>query len=312
MYKFLRLVQNENMKLFRKTSTLIMILMLIGAIITVGAITKYNGLKEDTDWRQNVKNETVALKQQLSHTHGDAAKALKKQIAVNEYRLAHNIPPLSNRSIWGFTNNATDMMLIITIFTIIIAGGIVSGEFHSGTIKLLLTKPVSRSTVLLSKYVTVLFAGLSFSALSLIGSWLTGGVLFGFTDLDHPALTVLGGKVVEENMLVHVLAVYGLDFVQLIVMATIAFMISSAFRNTSLAIGLTIFAMMGGQLVLQLLARYDWVKYVLFANLDLSGFFGTGQPPVEGLTLGFSITVLLVYYAVFIAIGWVAFTRRDV
>ena len=33
---------------------------------------------------------------------------------------------------------------------------------------------------------------------------------------------------------------------------------------------------------------------------------------LDGMTLGFSITVLIVYYLVFIGLAWISFTKRDV
>ncbi len=37
-----------------------------------------------------------------------------------------------------------------------------------------------------------------------------------------------------------------------------------------------------------------------------------GSPLFEGMSLGFSIAVLAVYYVLFMAIAWVFFTKRDV
>ncbi len=51
---------------------------------------------------------------------------------------------------------------------------------------------------------------------------------------------------------------------------TMAFMISTVFRSSSLAIGLSIFIMFAGQIITLLLMRYSWGKYFLFANTDLT------------------------------------------
>ena len=53
-----------------------------------------------------------------------------------------------------------------------------------------------------------------------------------------------------------------------------AFMISAVFRNSSLAIGLSIFLMMtGGELTGMFAMKFQWAKYVLFANTDLMQYF---------------------------------------
>ena len=66
----------------------------------------------------------------------------------------------------------------------------------------------------------------------------------------------------------------------MIMLATMAFMISAVFRNSSLAIGLSIFLMFTGAELTGLLAmKFDWAKYVLFANTDLMQYF-------EGVPIG--------------------------
>lgn len=88
-----------------------------------------------------------------------------------------------------------------------------------------------------------------------------------------------------------------------------AFMISSAFRSSALAIGL--FALFAGAILPELLQPYAWSKYLLFANIDLSQYL-TGRPYQEGMTLSFSIAVLAAYFAAFNLVSWLVFTRRDV
>jgi ABC-2 type transport system permease protein len=50
----------------------------------------------------------------------------------------------------------------------------------------------------------------------------------------------------------------------------------------------------------------------LFANTNLGLYFGGREPPIEGMTLGFSVTMLLLYYIVFLALSWYIFSKRDV
>lgn len=95
-------------------------------------------------------------------------------------------------------------------------------------------------------------------------------------------------------------------------MATMAFMISAVFRNSSLAVGISIFLLaMGGTVTNLLATKFDWVKYILFANTDLTQYFD-GSPLVSDMTLGFSIVVLAVYFIVFHVLAFGAFTKRDI
>ena len=77
------------------------------------------------------------------------------EIGKNEYAIEHNIDP-NQMTGWEFVEDATGLMTLITIFAAVIAGDIVASEFTWGTIKLLLIRPVSRTKILLSKYVATL------------------------------------------------------------------------------------------------------------------------------------------------------------
>jgi ABC-2 type transport system permease protein len=88
-------------------------------------------------------------------------------------------------------------------------------------------------------------------------------------------------------------------------------MLSTVFRSSSLAIGLSLGIMFIGPTVAVFLTRYSWAKYYLFENTDLKQYL-TDSPRIEGMTLQFSIIVLLVYFIIFNALSWTIFKKRDV
>ncbi len=113
-------------------------------------------------------------------------------------------------------------------------------------------------------------------------------------------------------MVVHLLIYYGLSSIEMIMLTTMAFMISSVFRNSSLAIGLSLFLMFtGGQFTALLSMKFSWAKYILFANTDLMQYV-EGFPLLEGMTLSFSIIMLLIYYLIFLFLAFYVFKKRDV
>ncbi|MCD8502315.1 MAG: hypothetical protein LRY71_12440 [Bacillaceae bacterium] len=136
-------------------------------------------------------------------------------------------------------------------------------------------------------------------------------MLFGFTTISQPHLVVENGLVVEKNMVAHILFLYLLRSVDLLMMVTFAFMISTVFRSSSLAIGLALFLMFTGTQVVMIFSQYVWVKYVLFANTYLAQHI-EGTQLVEGMTMRFSLIVLAVYFLIFNFFSWVGFKKRDV
>ncbi|RKN84968.1 ABC transporter permease [Paenibacillus ginsengarvi] len=206
----------------------------------------------------------------------------------------------------AFASNAASLTFLVFIFSVVIAADIVAGEFTWGTIKLLLIRPVSRSKVLLSKYIAVLLFMLMLLALLFVSSLVLGLLLFGSggpgSSEDIP-LTMSG-----------ILREYGFRLIDLVIQVTFAFMISTVFRSSALAISLAFVIMFASNSVMTALIalKKTWAKYILFANTDLSIYFGGRKPPFEGMTLGFSVTMIVLYYALFIVLAWTIFRKRDV
>lgn len=312
--KLFNLIRNENMKIYRRLSTWILIGLLVLSVVAVGLVNSFLNDSTPDEWKAGLAEQNAQYEATMKNSAmmpKAAVDQLERNIAINEYRLEHDIAPLNSKSLYGTMNDASGLVSLITLFTIIIAAGMVAGEFSWGTIKLLLIRPVSRSKILVSKYLSALLFALTLLVLHYILSFLVGGIFFGFGDLSQPYLSFKDGQVVEQSMPLHLLSLYGFKSVDLIMMVTFAFMLSSVFRSSSLAIGLSIFLMFtGGQLVM-LLSRYEWVKYILFANTNLMQYID-GRPVVEGMTMTFSIVVLIVYFIIFNAFSWFIFNKRDV
>jgi ABC-2 type transport system permease protein len=98
-----------------------------------------------------------------------------------------------------------------------------------------------------------------------------------------------------------------------------AFALSSFTRNSGLAIALSIAALIGGNLIDQILrfaAGVDWGRYLLFANVDLVSMFHGGEMAAvmryPGQTLAFTIGVLVVHMVIFGLMAWDGFTRKEI
>ncbi|MDQ0245018.1 ABC-2 type transport system permease protein [Bacillus fengqiuensis] len=204
-------------------------------------------------------------------------------------------------TMWDFALSSVNLLWIVQVFAVIIAGDIVASEFSWGTIKLLLIRPATRAKILFSKYIAVLFFTWTIMFVLFLSSLLFGLIFFG---MGEGGLFMFG----------KVTSMYCLQFIEILMMVTFAFMISTVFRSSSLAIGLSIFLTFMGKPVVDILYHFDfeWGKYVLFANTDLSPYFSSGDPMFPGMSLGFSILILLVYFTLFQALSWFVFMKRDV
>ncbi|WLD91609.1 ABC transporter permease [Alkalihalobacillus sp. AL-G] len=209
----------------------------------------------------------------------------------------------SDESFLDYVLFSTNFLILMPFFLIILAGSIVSNEFDWGTIKLLLIRPAQRSKVLLSKYITVLLIGIYILLIYLILAFIFGMLLFGFSDITG-----------DFEILNRLPMLYLNRLIEIEVMATLAFSISTVFRSSVFATGTAIFLVLTGRSFVEVLAHFniEWGKYVLFANTNLSQFMNGNRPLFEGMTLPFSITILSVYILIFLGGAWLTFCKRDV
>lgn len=309
------LIKNEWMKIFKRPGTYVMLSILIIITLILGIFYKSqeNEFVQDKNWKQTLQQENEALKKQMEQSQTTLEKKFfKEEIAINDYRIKHNIPFKEKYHVWSFVKDASQLIMLAGLFTIIASAGIVASEFSWGTIKLLLIRPINRTKILISKYVTVLLFALFMLAVLFGFSTALGAILFGMPNHAVPHLNYYNGQVTEQNIVAHLMIYYGLSSIDMIMLATMAFMISSVFRNSSLAIGLSLFLMFtGAQFTVLLSLKFSWAKYILFANTNLNQYF-EGTPMLEGMTLSFSITMLLIYFVLFQFLAFFVFNKRDV
>lgn len=313
MTNFLNLVQNEVIKIYRLKSTWAMYVILALIIIGVALLAKtygdYMTYEEDT-WRETLEAENAEYMEDTAE-FPDMESFNSTFIETNNYYLENDIMPESYGA-WQFVMENAMLLSLVSLFTIIVAAGILANEFRWGTIKLLLIRPISRTKILISKYSAVLVFSFITFLFVLLFSWLSGGIFIGFDGINPHIVLEKGDGLEYVPVIGEILTDYGFSLVNLLMMATFAFMISSIFRNSALAIGLAIFLMLAGNQIVFFFVERDWAKYILFANTDLSQYFNGNTPMMEGMTLGFSVTVLIVYYIIFAAIAWIFFAKRDV
>lgn len=293
------------------------------------------------DWRYAtvqsiVKNRITVLEQAAIRDDGGAWSETVMNDArgaalLDEYRLEHDMKvnpadsfkpsPLEMLGLdlvvgegrfWDVMSGSTSLIAVISLFVIIIAGSIVSSEFSSGSIKFLLISPVKRWKLLLAKYLTVLLTIPVMLAILFLFSFFPA-LLFGARDAFLPALTVEDGVLVKVSPYLLLLRDYALATLEVVLMSTLAFALSALLRSSALAIGVSIFLDMAGELFVSILALFgaDWGRYLLFANLDFPAI-ASGNSLFPHQSLALAIVIVVLHLAVFLWTAWDAFTKRDV
>ncbi|WP_100011766.1 ABC transporter permease [Lentibacillus sediminis] len=318
MNNFIKLVGNELGKIYIRKSTWAMYII-IAVLVIGGAALSYSFVDtgeeyQGDDWREVMQQENEEIMSEMENAESQSGFNVAMnpmQLEKNNFHLENDIQP-TGYGTWQYVLENQGLLSIVSLLTIIVAAGIVTHEFKWGTIKLLLIRPISRSKILLSKFTAVIIFALVTLLFLLVSSWLTGAAFFGIEGWNPSVVMQQGGEYVLVEVGSEIITEYGLGMVNLVMMTTFAFMISIVFRNSSLAIGTAIFLMLAGNTVVGIFNQYDWAKYILFANTDLSQYTNNFGPPIEGMTMGFSISVLVVYFVIFMVLSWLVFTKRDV
>lgn len=214
---------------------------------------------------------------------------------------------------WTVFLTSTSLVTVVALLAIVIAGGIVSSEFSQGTVKFLLINPVKRWKILMSKYFTVITVGYIMLCILFVVMIPITGLMLGFDGFSTPYIYVSGGEVKEMPTLLYAAEQYLMKSVEMVVMSTLAFAISSLVRSTALAIGVSVFTMCIGSTVTQLLSQLgqDWARFLVFANTDLASISKGGSIFAQH-SLTFAVGVLIAHMVVFLLTAWDGFTKRSV
>lgn len=288
-----------------------------------------NQIKADAgDWREDAAMEAGTAKLQVAELDQQKAQGMyvseesyeeaQNQAVICEYRLEHGIENyidedgMTGSEYWNSFLQESMMITVVSVIMIVLAGGCVANEFANGTVKFLLVNPVTRRKIIVSKYLTMLLLSL----LMILGVYVLAALInlpFFGADFGVPYLTAANGEVTAGSGYLYALKDYLLEGVSLVAMTTMAFMISSMMRNSALAIGIGVTALLGGSMVVAMLAQLgcDWGRYFLFANMNLSQA-ASGNTVFPNQSLGFSLGVLAVHMVIFLITAYDGFTRREV
>jgi ABC-2 type transport system permease protein len=323
----INLVYNEMIKLTGKKRLLI-IAAIITILVSLFTYAQYKQAEENrkrfgsVDWRTALEQRIGSWENRMnsSRTSEESRQELAVRIAQQQYYLDYDVNPSEPGAptfLREFVKNGATLLLPLLVM--VAAADIVSSEYSSGTVKVLLTRPVRRWRILLSKYMAlVLCVSLIIAAFGLLSLVIAGGV-FGFRGWSAPVLTGFAVQGAELGSAAvrfipqwqYIIMEFGLAWLVSMVVGTISFMLSVLVRSTAAGMGIMLACLISGMILKGMVASWETAKYLFMVNLDLISYLDNASPPVEGMTLGFSLLVLLAWGAAALAVSFGFFTRRD-
>ncbi len=200
---------------------------------------------------------------------------------------------------------ATTSFFLVVVYALFF-GDTVASEAQWGSLRYTLATPVPRMRLLRQKWLAALVLSVGALVTLVVTALLAGGIAFGFDAVRTPVGVTLG----QADGLLRLAGMVGYLAVHLLVVGTLAFWLSTVTDAPLAAVGgavFTLFVFAILEEVEQLGAIRDWFPTANnFAWTDLL------QTPVDSGDLFRGVVQSLVYAAVFTALGFRHFSRRDV
>ncbi|HZK48925.1 MAG TPA: ABC transporter permease subunit [Thermoleophilia bacterium] len=195
---------------------------------------------------------------------------------------------------------------LLPLVSAMTGGFVIAGEAETGTLKTLLTRPVTRGRVLLAKwFVAVLYVGVGLALVG-VGGAVAGGLIFGF----HPLTTLSGGQLGMAQSLGTIALAY------LIVLAGMTCIVSLAVALSTLtdssltaAVGTLVIV-----LILEALGQFsyfDFLKPYLFTSHN-EDWFNLLRQPVSWRPIWEALLTYAAYIVVLVGVAVTVFRRKDI
>lgn len=216
------------------------------------------------------------------------------------------------------------LLVHVPILVALVAGDVVSGEASMGTLRLLAAKPVSRTSIILSKYFATAVYVLALLVWIAVISLLVSIAVFGKNDLIVAKTS--GLQLIESgDVLWRYFCAFGFAFVAMMVVAAISLLLSTLSDNSIgpivATVGIIILFTLVSEMEIPIYQKY--IRPYLFTTymLGWKGFFYIGSN-ADGETIKGSLeylpgilkslAALLAYIVALVAASVYIFRKKDI
>ncbi|RYE23750.1 MAG: hypothetical protein EOP51_09580 [Sphingobacteriales bacterium] len=203
------------------------------------------------------------------------------------------------------------LLIHIPLLVALVGGDALAGEANAGTLRLLLTKPVSRVKLVLVKYVSTVIYSLAMLLWLAIIALAVSLFLFGEGDminLKSDAFVML----LKDDIMWRYFAAFGFAAVAMAAVAALSILLSVFAENSigpiigtmGVIIVLTIFSNLG-------LPIFDTIKPYLLTT-HMIGWKGFFDDPIPYTSIAWSASILVAYVVGLLAVTIFIFNRKDI
>ena len=285
----LALIENETLKLLRRRrpQLVLVILTIFLGVATYGQWRQQQNAIRNGDpsqWRAQVEQRVNDLERRAERRR--IFVGFNRIMRFEAVRLRHHLergidPNAHTGPLFARAFAALASAVLIPLLVTLMAADVVSSETSTGTIKMLLTRPVARWKVLASKLVAGGIFATLWVAVGACLSWALGGLAFGWQGWTSPVLTgfrttvdgvdLTGVRIAPLWM--DTLAAYGLAWFGALATAAMALMFSVLFKSTAASLGTLATMLASGVLLTQIGGDWELTRWVFMTNLPLAQYY---------------------------------------
>ena len=249
---------------------------------------------------------TVGAMQLAMYYEGEELISIAIQNLENDFRLEGKIIN-TNLMTYILLNS---LIIHIPILICLVTGDSIAGEASSGTLRLILQKPYSRTQIYLAKALSGFIYTISLIIFLALMTYVLGYFLFGSGDLIvlRRGVTVIS----SDDVVWRFCLAFCSGALSMLVVASLSMMISSFVNNAIGPIVGTISIIIGLNIIFTLRAPLfkNLIPYIFTSHFIKWQYFFDFQIEINKLKL--SVIVQLAYIIVFNTIGIFHFNRKDI
>ncbi len=299
---------------------------------------QYKRIEETINMNIMSKNEYIKSGEKISEykIYENYAKTLKNKAISNKkillYSTKNNIKHDLNYSYFeniedailyqntkSKVNEVFHLSVIISLIICISSGKIVSGEHSKKTIKNIITAPVKRWKILLSKFIYMILDAYLIWFLGLLIITIIAGLKYGFSDLLTPKLIYHETSVIEVNYFLYLIKDIFIASIPLIAFISVIFFLSVVSLNTSLTVGITsgLATLSICLWLMSVTGNITSIIYTPFWYLDLGFILNNSTRYIESLrnvsySIPLGILVSIVWTIILYTISNIVYIKRDI
>lgn len=162
---------------------------------------------------------------------------------------------------------------VILVYCVIVSAMSISNEMTFGTLKMLATKPISRSSIISAKIISTFLVGLIFTLFAAVASFVMGIISFGFNGTT--IITVFNSaNAIALHPIVYMLLLLASQLIKIFIFITISIFFSTLFKNSIPALIISLVIFFSGSILNVLIPTANFLAYVPFFNIDFFVYFG--------------------------------------